>query len=94
MNRQTAFFGGLFLLIISGCATVPGKEADMNCNFGVRPHEGHKFRSPGEFFSAAWGLRKHLFSGIIPVFAAPGRMHPAFREKICLTVTWANRCRA
>lgn len=66
----------------------------MKCNFGVKAHEEHKFRGPGEFFSAAWGLRKYLFSSVVPVFFSSGRMDPAFREKICLTVTWANRCRA
>jgi len=66
----------------------------MKCNFGVQPREEHKFKSAGEFFSAAWDLRKHLFSGIIPVYVSRGRMDPEFREKVCLTVTWANRCRA
>ena len=94
MNRQTtSFFGILILLYIYGCATVPTKEAEMKCNFGVQPHEEHKFKSAGEFFSAAWDLRKHLLPSIIPVFFSPGRMDPAFREKVCLTVTWANRCR-
>ncbi|MCX5868469.1 MAG: carboxymuconolactone decarboxylase family protein [Proteobacteria bacterium] len=66
----------------------------MKCNFGIKPREEHRFRSAGEFFRTAWDLRKHLFSGIVPVFVSPGRMDPAFREKVCLTVTWANRCRA
>jgi len=95
--KRILFLSFLVSLIssnISGCATIPTKEADMNCNFGVKPREEHKFRSPGEFFLAAWDLRKHLFSGIVPVFFSSGRMDPAFREKVCLTVTWANRCRA
>lgn len=89
-----SFMGLLIFLNISGCAAVPDKEEEMKCNFGVKAREEHKFRGPGEFFSAAWGLRKHLFSSVVPVFISSGRMDPAFREKVCLTVTWANRCRA